>query len=110
MKRFVVAAVVVALVLMAGMAQAANKADPTGTWKWTVKFNDREREMTLKLKLEDGKLTGAMVRGDRETPIQDGQFKDGEVSFKVVRERQGNKMTKSSLPGSPSLSSLPLCV
>lgn len=50
--------------------------------------------MTLKLKLEGDKLTGAMVgRNGQETAIEDGTFKDGEVSFKVTRERQGNKVT-----------------
>ena len=50
--------------------------------------------MTLKLKLDGDKLTGAMVgQNGQETAIEDGQFKDGEVSFKVTRERQGNKIT-----------------
>jgi len=95
MKRLLVAALVLAIVAAAGFAEAAqDKPDPTGTWKWTVKFNEQSREMTLKLKLEGDKLTGAMVRSDgQETPIQDGKYKDGQVSFKVVRERDGRKMT-----------------
>ncbi len=93
MKRLVAAVLVLVLVGMTGLALAADKPNPTGTWKWTVKFNDQSREMTLKLKLEGDKLTGAMVRGNNETAIQDGKFKDGEVSFTVVRERDGRKMT-----------------
>ena len=51
-------------------------------------------EMTLKLKLEGDVLTGAMVgRNGKETPIQDGTYKDGDLSFKVVRERNGQKIT-----------------
>ena len=94
MRRLFVSAMVVALAGSLGMARAEDKANPTGTWKWTVNFNGQEREMTLKLKLDGDKLTGAMVgRNGQETAIDDGQFKDGEVSFKVTRERQGNKVT-----------------
>jgi len=32
-------------------------------------------------------------RNGQETAIQDGTYKDGTVSFKVVRERNGQKMT-----------------
>ncbi len=74
----------------AGWAQ--DKADPTGTWKWEVTFGDQKREQTVKLKLADGKLTGAMPgRNNQETAIEAGTFKDGEISFTVTRERQGQK-------------------
>ena len=57
-------------------------------------FNDQTRELKLKLKLEDDKLTGAMVgRDDQETPIEDATCKDGEVAFAVTRERNGQKFT-----------------
>jgi hypothetical protein len=73
---------------------AADSADPTGTWKWTVTYNNQSREMTLKLKLEDGKLTGAVPgRDGKDTPITDATCKDGQVKFTVVREREGRKMT-----------------
>ena len=94
MKRL--AAVVIALVFAGpgGLAQAEEKANPTGTWKWTVTRNDQKREVTLKLKLEGDKLTGAFLRRDnQETPIEDAKYKDGEISFKVTRERQGQKFT-----------------
>ena len=94
MKRLLAATLVLAIVGLAALAQAADKPDPTGTWKWTVKVGDQTREATLKLKLEGDKLTGAMLgRDGRESPIQDAAFKDAEVSFKVVRERRGTKMT-----------------
>jgi hypothetical protein len=89
MKWFCLAAVgVVSLVLV----DAATAADPTGTWKWSVTFNDQTREQTLKLKLEGDKLTGALVgRNNQETAIGDATFKDDTVSFTVTRERDGNK-------------------
>jgi len=94
MKRLLAATLVLAIVGLAALAQAADKPDPTGTWKWTATFGQQTRETTLKLKLEGDKLTGAMLgRDGRESPIQDAAFKDAEVSFKVVRERRGTKMT-----------------
>lgn len=91
MKRLVAAAFVVALTGLVGGVRAEDKANPTGTWKWTVEFNGQKREQTLKLKLDGDKLTGGMVRKDQETPIEDAKFKDGEISFKIVRERNGQK-------------------
>jgi hypothetical protein len=81
----------VSLVLV-NVAQAAE--DPTGTWKWSVTRGDQTFEQTLKLKLEGDKLTGAMVgRNNTETAIEEGTFKDNVVSFKVTRERNGQKFT-----------------
>ena len=42
------------------MVQAADKDDPTGTWKWKTKFGEKEFEQSVKLELKDGKLTGSM--------------------------------------------------
>ncbi len=48
--------------------------------------------MAVKLKADGDKLTGTFVSPNgQETKIEDGKFKDGEVSFKVTRERDGNK-------------------
>ena len=78
-----------------GLSSAARAADdPTGTWKWTATFNDQTREMKLTLKLEGDKLTGSVPgRDNKETAIENGTFKDGEVSFTITRERNGNKFT-----------------
>jgi hypothetical protein len=94
MGRLMAAAGLLALVVMTGVAQAEEKANPTGTWKWTIQMGDQSREMTLKLKLDGDKLTGSMPgRDGAETAISDGKFKDGELSFSVTRERQGQKFT-----------------
>ncbi|MFO1042161.1 MAG: hypothetical protein U0941_10265 [Planctomycetaceae bacterium] len=83
-----------AFLLVAGTVQAADKPDPTGTWKWSVTFNDMKRDFTLKLKLDGDKLTGAMLgRNNQETAIEEASFKDGEVAFSVTRERNGQKFT-----------------
>jgi hypothetical protein len=68
--------------------------NPTGTWKWSVEFGGQKRDMTLKLKLEGDKLTGSMPgRDNTENPIADASYKDGDLSFTVTRERNGNKFT-----------------
>jgi hypothetical protein len=93
MRRLLVMALVLAFVGMASLALADDKPNPTDTWKWSVTYGNQTREMTLKLKLDGDKLTGAMVREGQETPVQDAKCKDGDVSFTVVRERNGQKMT-----------------
>jgi hypothetical protein len=78
------------LVGVVDFVQAADKPDPTGTWTWRA----RSRDVTLKLKLEGDILSGAIVgRSGHETPIEDPQYKDGRVSFKVTRQRNGQKTT-----------------
>jgi hypothetical protein len=91
MRRVLSALVVVAIVAIAAGVQAAE--NPTGTWKWEMKFNNQSREVTLKLKLDGDKLTGALVGRNGETAIADATFKDDDLSFSVTRERNGNKMT-----------------
>jgi len=77
------------------LAVAADAPDPTGTWKWSQMFgkDSQSREVTLTLKLEGDKLTGTLGGGQQETKIEDGKYKDGELSFTVTRERGGQKIT-----------------
>jgi hypothetical protein len=92
MRQLTVAALVLALVGLASMARAEDKANPNGTWKWTVNFGGEDREFAVKLKADGDKLTGKFVSPNgTETDIEDGKYKDGEVTFKVTRERDGNK-------------------
>jgi hypothetical protein len=93
-----VAAAAVVLAGFVGTAGADDKkkADgPAGTWKWSVMAGGGQaREQTMKLKLDGDKLTGAIMgRNNQETAIEDPTFKDGEISFKVTRERNGQKNT-----------------
>jgi hypothetical protein len=92
MKRLFAVVAVVAFVGLLGVANAAD--DPTGTWKWTTMFGEKSVEASVKLKLEGDKLTGAYIgRGGTETPIENGSFKDGKVSFAVTRTFNDNKFT-----------------
>lgn len=94
MKRTICATLAVAFVALAGVAHAADKATPAGTWKWTVNRNGQDRESTLKLKLDGDKLSGTISgRNNTETAIEEASFKDGTVAFTVVRERNGQKFT-----------------
>ena len=90
-RRLLAAPIALALVLVATQARAED--NPTGTWKWEMKFNDQTREVTLKLKLDGGKLTGSVSGRTSDTEIADGQYKDGDISFSVTRERNGQKFT-----------------
>jgi hypothetical protein len=99
MRQLFAAALVVAVAGLAGAQDKkdapAGKADPTGTWKWSVERNGQTFETTLKLKMEGGKLTGTVTgRMGQETKIEDATVKDGEVKFKVTREFGGNKVVQ----------------
>jgi serine/threonine protein kinase len=70
------------------------RADPTGTWKWSMPFGGQARDSILKLRLEGGRLTGSVMwRDGQEHPLENVSYRDGEVSFKVTRERKGQKFT-----------------
>src|SRR5881394_502685 len=81
-------------------AQAADKADPTGTWTWTSpgRNGGPDRKSTLKLKLDGDKLTGTLSAPGRggqnnDADIADGKLKGDDISFTVIREFNGNKIT-----------------
>ena len=101
MRRLALTAVVVALLGLTCSARADDKAkadkktDATGTWTWSVTFNDRTIDFTLKLKQEGDKVTGTLSTARGDTKIEDGKCKDGEVCFKVTRERDGQKFTST---------------
>jgi hypothetical protein len=72
---------------------ASAKADPSGTWTWTVSApNGQSFESTATLKREGDKVTGTVSGRRGDTAISDGQFKDGTLTFTVLREREGRKM------------------
>jgi len=86
------------LALAVGFAATASAQDKknnvTGTWKSSnTNQNGQVRETTFKLKAEGEKLTGTMSGRQNETAIEEGTIKGEEVSFKVTREFNGNKVT-----------------
>ena len=89
MKRTMAVGVALTVLILASLAAAEDKADPTGTWKW--KFPNQNAEQRLRLKLEGDKLTGALLRRTGEVPIEEAIYKDGFLSFKVtVISEQGD--------------------
>jgi hypothetical protein len=81
-----------ACLIGAGLAATAAAADPDGNWKWNFPSQNGDIEILLTLKADGEKLTGTVSRGDMKTDITDGKFKNDEVSFQVVRERNGQKI------------------
>ena len=78
-------------------ADKDSKAKVDGTWKWSFTTQDGQtRESTAKLKQEGEKVTGTVSgRQGNDTEIKDGKLdKEGNLSFTVEREFNGNKMTQ----------------
>jgi len=94
MKQYASAIAVMALVAFANVASAVE--DPTGAWTSTMMLGKKSLDVTIKLKLEGDKLTGTIGggQGNREAAISDGTFKDDKVSFTVIREQKGEKLTQ----------------
>jgi hypothetical protein len=82
----------VALVLVVcGLAVAANQADPVGTWKCEYNIGDQKRTSALTIKKDGDKITGTMSWPDqKETPLQDLKLKEGELTFSAERVVGGN--------------------
>ena len=85
MKQFLVATLIVATSALAGLARADDtKADPSGTWKWTVTHGGQTHDVSVTLKLEGDQLGGMMpARNGEEMKVENGVFKNGRVSFTV---------------------------
>jgi hypothetical protein len=76
--------VAVLIVAGTGAAEPPSTGWPSGrdteTWKWTV----NNKIITLRLKREGDKLTGALIANDgSETLIEDGKYDEGIISFKA---------------------------
>ena len=97
------------LILATGLTSAAapeasKKADVTGTWKWNYTTpNGQAVESTLTLKQDGDKLTGTLagrrggeaeIRNAGEAEIKEGKVDGDEVSFQIMRERNGRMMTQ----------------
>jgi hypothetical protein len=79
-------------------------ADIDGKWTGQIQGRNGPRTQTLMLKASDKALTGS-IDGGRGGPVEisEGKIDGSNVSFNVVREFQGNKVTqmyKGSISGS----------
>ena len=82
-----------ALVLgVCGLAGAADKVDPVGTWKCEYEIGGQKRMSTLTLKKDGDKLAGTMSWPDqKETKLKDVKLKDGDLTFSAERVFMDNK-------------------
>ena len=72
--------------------EASRVTGAEGTWKWGSSFGGFRSQSTLKLKQDKQKLTGKLTSGrGGDMDIKEGKIRDGEISFEVERERDGEK-------------------
>lgn len=71
-------------------------ADIDGKWTGQIQGRRGPQTQTLTLKASDNTLTGS-IEGGRGGPVEisDGKIDGSNVSFNVVREFQGNKVTQA---------------
>ena len=75
-----------------GLASAqGEKADPVGTWQCSYEIGGQKRTGTLTIKKEGDKFVGTMNWPDqKDEKITDPKFKDGKLTFSVVRKFMDN--------------------
>ena len=77
-----------------GLAGAADKADPVGTWKCDYEIGGAKRTATLTIKKDGDKLAGSMAWPDqKDTNLKDLKLKDGTLTFSAVRKIMNNELT-----------------
>ncbi len=87
------ACLVLALAFTSSVLAQDKKIDVTGTWKSSItNQNGQVRESTFKLKAEGEKLTGTISGRQNDTAIEEGRIKGDEITFKVTREFNNNRM------------------
>jgi opacity protein-like surface antigen len=84
-----------ALVLgVCGLASAADKVQPVGTWKCEYEIGNQKRTSTLTIKKDGDKLTGTMSwPNQKEASLKDVKLKDGTLTFSAVRKLMDNEIT-----------------
>ena len=93
MSKFTGIGLISLVLLVCGLAVAANQADPVGTWKCEYNIGDQKRTSTLMIKKDGDKLTGTMSWPDqKDAPLKDVKSKDGELTFSAERMLGDNKL------------------
>ena len=99
MRRIKLFSLVSSLLIVATLLRAADEinevSSASGLWKWSFTMPDGSKvEPRVKLHQEGDKLTGtAKIREGLEADISEGKIAGNEVSFSVIRERDGHKTT-----------------
>src|SRR5436853_4194069 len=77
-----------------GLAGAADKVEPVGTWKCEYEIGGQQRTATLTIKKDGDKLAGTMSWPDqKEEKLKDLKLKDGTLTFSAVRKIMDNEIT-----------------
>jgi len=85
-------------VLLVGCVAAAAMFAADVTGKWTAEMQGRggnTMTVTMNLKADGNNLTGTVSGRNGDTDISDGKVDGDNISFKVVREFNGNKVTQN---------------
>jgi len=77
----------------AGASAADTATDPSGLWKWSGKVGKKDTDFVLKIELKDGKVTGSLTGGKLDLKIEEGTYKDGELTFTATGEAKGEKVS-----------------
>jgi hypothetical protein len=79
---------------LCGLAGAADKVDPVGTWKCEYKIGDQMRTSELTIKKDGDKLVGTMNWPDqKDAKLKDVKLKDDTLTFSAVRKLMDNEIT-----------------
>jgi hypothetical protein len=83
-----------ALVLgVCGLAGAADKVDPVGTWNCEYEISGRKLTATLTIKKDGDKLAGTMSWPDqKDAKLKDVKLKDDTLTFSAVRKFMDNEI------------------
>jgi hypothetical protein len=83
----------VALVLgVCGLAGAADKVEPVGTWKCEYEIGGQKLTAELTIKKDGDNLVGTMSWPDQKNAnLKDVKLKEGSLTFSAVREFMDNK-------------------
>ena len=82
-----------ALVLgLCGLAGAADKVDPVGTWNCDYEISGMKLTATLTIKMDGDKLAGTMSWPDqKDEKLRDVKLKESTLTFSAVRKFMGNE-------------------
>ncbi len=84
------------VILIGLLGFAALAADPTGKWKAESPGRDGQTMTTIfTLKAEGETLTGTVAGRGPEIAITNGKISGDEISFSVVRERNGEQFKQN---------------
>jgi hypothetical protein len=77
---------------LCGLAGAADKVDPVGTWNCEYEINGVKLTATLTIKRDGDKLAGAMSWPDQnDAKLKDVNLKDDTLTFSNVRKFKENE-------------------